>query len=237
LGSIVAFNSLAGWSAYMGDGFPGSPYFELLRDEIPHSFLVKLQQKSRFIYEEAFGRAFHDPLLPRSEAKDLYPHIRRALFEAQLDAIASETGMVCETRTTKRGTAHYRVVRVGRILITASAVHSPHDKPRPAAFRQDTADLNQLQLFPPSNALVSPVELKSKSVYVVIVHGPHLSALNEPGFIGFGVPREDWRRWLEMVPLTTLLDAQKERERSERESIIDNVQPKKRDKKQENDGQ
>jgi hypothetical protein len=186
--------------------WPVSSYFEMLRDEVPELFLVKLRQSQIFIYEESYGRAFLEGF-DEPEARDLCGHLRRAISETQLVKIATECGLACEIHSNKKHSEHHRVIRIGRLFLTCSVVRTPQQKPRFARYRQQ-ASVSPLFAFPTLDFLQPPEGSDKESRYVVIVHGPDACAFNRPGFLGIGVPDEKWKRWLEWTPVDALLEAQ-----------------------------
>jgi hypothetical protein len=226
---MIAFNS-ASRSSEMQQGQPVSAYFEILRDEIPTPFLEKLRQSGRFIYEEAYGRAFLD-IFPEPEARDLCGHIRRAIYESQLLKIANECGLACEVHSNKKRTEHHRVVRIGRLCLTASFVQTSQQKPRYAKYRNQAA-LSPIYAFPTFDFLPKPENYNHDEIYAVVVHGHDHRTINRPAFLSVGIPNRRWKDWLELVPVDVLLEAQKQqRQTTPSEKIKDLVVPKPKKKK------
>lgn len=216
----------------MQHGQPVSSYYEVLRDEIPTILLEKLRQSQRFIYEEAYGRAFMD-IFPEPEARDLIGHVRRALFETQLAKIAAECGLPCEVHTNKKRTEHHRVVRIGRLDLTAACVRSRKQKPRFAHYRTQ-ASISSLFAFPTFDFLPKPESYNKDRLYIVVIHGPDPRAINRHGFVCIGIPDKNWRQWLELVSVDELLEAQKLRtEVAAKERVVDLATPKPKKAKEE----
>ena len=208
-----------------------SLYFRWLRDEVPSRFLEKILQIQPLVYEEAFSRTYHDPLLDEPEAHDLCGHQRHALFQTKLAAIAAECGFSCHALRNRRRTSHYRVVRIGRFLLTASAVHNPRERPRAARFRRQHAALNHALAFPTFDFMPEADLLDGEqSVYGIILHGPEVGEPNRPGFLRIGLPDVPCRSWLENVPVESLLIAQKATRAAEGEKILDLAKPRKKRK-------
>lgn len=94
---------------------------------------------------------------------DLFPHLRRANVEAALLGLGrryAKLGVTTSEEANETGNSHHTVVRVGSVVITASAVETSDTLVREARFRRSLAKNPQLALGiveaeedPPSDAL------------------------------------------------------------------------------------
>jgi hypothetical protein len=226
-------------------GMPGmlevSPVIRWLVTDIPMAFLKALLQVAPQVYAEAHARTYGDPLFGRRspEAHDLIGHERHALFQSRIPKIAEECGLSYAVALNSRGTSHYRLIRAGHFVLTASAVSSPNEQPRFAHFRKRNANINRL-LAQRVLAFMPMAEVQSDKPASngIIIHGPHAKNPKECGFMKIGIPSPSLTRWMFCESVEYLIAAQlSEAATIASENVVDNVHPRRRkDRRMEGEG-
>jgi hypothetical protein len=167
----------------------------LFLDEVPEPVILDTARCIIGSYDEAFR--FCRSNFPGPEAHDLYPIIRRSMFERNWRARLSRYKIDLVPTPNAIGNCFHTELRLDRVIITVSAVESPGDIVREAVFRKGLAQDNQLNLFfeaepPPEDA----------SLYAIVLHGPAAAGLlPSPGFIRIAFPARDCDKYVDSFNL------------------------------------
>ena len=135
---------------------------------------------------------------PGPEAHDLYPIHRRAMFERNWRGrLARYPELEVSVESNASGGCYHTEVRVGRVVMTVSAVEAPFEIVRPAVFRKTLARESQLQLF------AEPEEPSDDALlYVLLLHGPLGGGLlTAPSFIHIAFPDPDCQKYVDRFNL------------------------------------
>lgn len=168
---------------------------QVLHEEVDSEFLVGMLKILGNAYEETRNYC-RPPRFGPNEAKDTRGHVLRGHVETGLRRLASDFGFETESRLNSQRSYYHTLVRIGRILLTASSVNYPSCKPRRADFRNSYAANGQLS-FSKNN-----FDLCSDSLYAVFRYGP-LQA-QSPSIATVSFPSEDWKSLLENINLLGL---------------------------------
>jgi hypothetical protein len=163
---------------------------------VPEAVLLDTARCIIGSYEEAFGYCRES--FPGPEAHDLYPIVRRSMFERNWRArIKRHAQVTMAVEPNAIGNCFHTEMRSGRVVVTVSAVEAPGEIVREAVFRTGLAQESQLELFlepepPPDDA----------SLYAILLHGPLRSGiLASPGFIHVGFPGSDCNHYVDRFNL------------------------------------
>lgn len=124
--------------------------------------------------------------LPREEAHDVRPYLRRSKFDAEWRAVAARfPSLTATVEGNDAQNCHHTLISAGCVRLTASAVESDATVVRQAVFRKSLATSNQLYLFedrppPPEGALL----------YAILIHGPRADQ-RQPFFADIVFPTSD----------------------------------------------
>lgn len=137
------------------------------------------------------------PLFGPTEAHDLRSHYCRAIFETEWRKLSNKYGGVkAESRLNTVRNYSHTWVKAGRIILTASAVASPRNKPRRADFRDVYNDNGQLNLFDQGQITN---HLTDKDIYAILLYGPPQAVA--PAFVKVAFPSRHWRSYVECIDL------------------------------------
>ena len=190
-------------------------------DFVPSDFC---RRSVLFLYQ-CYSAAHHycDTRFPRTEARDLYPHFRRAMFESGWRSVADlfKRAKAKPTPNCAQNCSH-TLIGFGRVDLTASAVESPSTLVRPAVFRKTYAQSAQRQLFEPA-----PTSRPSASLYAILIHGPS-SDPSRPAFAHVVFPTPECEAYIDRIDLLLRFPeiANRELERSPEETVQDAVEPR-----------
>ncbi|WP_448266403.1 hypothetical protein [Nostoc sp. DSM 114159] len=153
---------------------------------------------------KAVGKAFQKsrehcvpPLFGPDEARDLKSHYCRGVFETEWRRLSNQyPGIKAESRRNKTGNYSHTYVKAGKIFLTASAVTSPENKPRPAYFRDIYNGNGQLKIFEQNNLI------DEANIYAILLYGPPQSV--SPGFVTIAFPSNHWHSYVERINLLAL---------------------------------
>jgi len=163
---------------------------------VPDEFLVATGKCLLRAYREAFAYAREN--FPGEEAHDLYPQLRREMFERNWRIVAARRKDVLAevVHNQAKNCFHTRITR-GRVVLTASAVEAPNSLVRDAIFRKTLAESSQHHLFggdriPPEDALL----------YGIILHGPTgVGLVPSPSFIRIAFPSNELDEYIANIDL------------------------------------
>lgn len=119
---------------------------------------------------------------------DLFPHLRRANVEAALlglDKRYAKLGVTTSEEANDTGNSHHTVVRVGTVVITASAVETSDTLVREARFRGSLAKNPQLALGIVDAEEDPPID----GLYALVLYPNGARAVDATGELGFVVVR------------------------------------------------
>lgn len=139
---------------------------------------------------------------PREEARDLLPYERKAKLDSSLKArLARYDGVIVESVPNASRNCWHTEVRIGRVVMTVSAVVRPSEMVRTARFRQSLALRSQLHLWerdePGEDALF----------YAMLLHGPlgGRRILRAPAFVHVGFPDPECKAYIDRFDLSAYL--------------------------------
>lgn len=175
-------------------------YEELFLATVPTVFLQDAARGISDAYlaasEECYAR------YPRAVAHDLTPHVRRAIIERDLLAVARKhPGLGGDDTPNRRGSSFHTLVHAGPIVLTESMVASPDTPVRYAAFRFTYARSSQLSLFEPSREPDPGAPL-----YAILLHGPDELKPSRPAFITVRFPLPDCSAYVGRIDLIPYLE-------------------------------
>ena len=152
----------------------------------------------------------------KPEAKDVFPHKRRAHVETKLQGLPEQfPGLKVKPRFNRVGNCH-RVLSLPGVLMTVSAVPNPCRMVRPSAHRKlyaSGAEGNQdfRQCFftiGSCNSLVVGEHdlsvLERGQIYGILFYSPASDNPLGVGYIGIGFPDHTCTRYVEVLNLTKL---------------------------------
>lgn len=150
----------------------------------------------------------------RPEAKDVFPHERRAHVETRLQGLQEQfPGLRVEPRFNRAGNCH-RVIRLPGVLMTVSAVPDPCRMVRPSKQRklyalsaEGNQDFRQCFFTIDScNRLVvgeyDLSVLECGQIYGILFYSPAPDNPLGVGYVGIGFPDRTYTRYLEILNLT-----------------------------------
>lgn len=174
----------------------------IFHQEVPDQLLLDTGRCLLAAYRDAGMYAREN--YPGEEAHDVYPHLRRAMFERNWRAMMTRRPKVtADVMRNEAGNCFHTRVTVGRVVLTASAVEAPNSLVRDAVFRKTLAESSQHHLFrerslPPPDALL----------YAIILHGPTgVGILRAPGFIRVAFPSNELDSYVTSVDVVQHLPA------------------------------
>lgn len=171
----------------MPQALPPSELKNLFLQEVPEPVLVDTAKVVIGSYIEAFKYSCDN--FPGPEAHDLYPIIRRAMFERNWRArVGRYPQVTLEAKPNAIGNCFHTEMSVGRVVMTVSAVEAPEELARSAVFRTGLARAGQLNLFAESEL---PPPDPDATLYAILAHGPLGFTLPSPGFLNVGFPAAD----------------------------------------------
>ena len=158
----------------------------MFHTEVPDDLLTDTGRCLLAAYREAFNQVREE--FPGEEARDLFPLLRRAMFERNWrTAMGRRKGVRADAVQNEAGNCFHTRVSIGRVVLTASAVETPEALVRDAIFRKTLAESNQPHLFrgrsvPPKDAML----------YGIVLHGPAgAGLLPAPMFLRVSFPSMD----------------------------------------------
>lgn len=168
------------------------------KEQIPLGFAMPLLHIFPGIYAETHRWAYAN--FPAPEARDLLPHLRRAVVEKTVAQVAADCPGVQQSAQLNAGrNCRHREVRAGCILLTTSYTEAPARMVRDAQFRLTLAESNQPYLFEELDK-----RLRGNAVYALILHGPHVIEPSTLGFLRLAFPAPDLNGYLENVDMFSL---------------------------------
>lgn len=161
-----------------------------LRERVPGGFLEDFISGLVDIYQSTFD-ILDDLGIPRAQARDLLPHLRRAKADALLKSIATEYDLEAIDRKNIARNCNHVEVRVGHFLFTVNAVSGRSEMVRRARFRSSLARNNHPLLFPPELLPELYPHFQDSPMFGMILHGPLYPNLSKVGFVSMGFPAPD----------------------------------------------
>lgn len=180
----------------MADPLAPSELRKLFFDDVPEQAILDTARCIIGSYSEAYRYCIDN--FPGPEAHDLYPIVRRAMFERNWRARLTRYGDVeMNSEPNAIGNCFHTELRSGRVVMTVSAVQAPAEIVREAVFRSSLAQDSQLDLFlapvpPPDDA----------KLYAILLHGPLGGGLlASPSFINVAFPGSDCESYVDRFNL------------------------------------
>ena len=142
-------------------------------------------------------------------ARDLFPHVRRAAIESRLFNLSTEYHDVMVTsRLNRTKNHHHTLIRMGQVLITASAVLTPYGIVREADFRNSYAAGPQMRFDIDARSSLAVVSRDEGSIdellYGIILYCPAENNRFEIGSIVVGFPNHDCTKYIDRLDLLRL---------------------------------
>lgn len=145
-------------------------------------------------------------------AHDVFPHILRARVDSFLYSIGSRFGfsdVEARYEPNKQSNSFHTVMKVGKVVLTSSAVEGPGVVPRNAEFRNEIADAQSRFIVDSGcNAFViDDMPTPDDAVlYGLIIHGPEAYGVKTPlryipGFVRVAFPNRSCSAYLDCLDL------------------------------------
>ncbi|HVF59555.1 MAG TPA: hypothetical protein VNJ70_07075 [Thermoanaerobaculia bacterium] len=164
---------------------PPSELRDLFFQNVPEPVLMDTAKVAIGSYVEAFKYCCDN--FPGPEAHDIYPQIRRVMFERNWRGrISRYPGVTLEAMPNAIDNCYHGELTAGRVVMTVSAVESPGKVVREAVFRTGLARDSQMNLY--GEAAPPPA---AAALYAILVHGPLGFMLPSPGFLHVAFPASD----------------------------------------------
>jgi hypothetical protein len=171
---------------------------QLFEDCYPADWCVQILQALNDVWRESRDHC-RSMKFGADEGHDLLSHYCRARFETELRRISSNFPcMAAESRKNCVRTYSHTYVnstnsRGESLVLTASAVRRPNDKPRCAEFRSVYNANGQIELFPDNN------KPDDTAKYGLLLYGPPQA--NSLAFVKVAFPSSHWQKYVEVVDL------------------------------------
>lgn len=143
-----------------------------------------------------------------NEGRDLFPHDRRARFEAELRRVSNTfSGIEAESRPNIRRTASHTFVKsIGassNLILTASSVQNPKCKPRFSVFRDQYNTNGQTEIYYGIDGLDKYNKAdENNDIYAYFLYGSSDSDI--PLFANIAFPSRDSKKYIEVISLIDL---------------------------------
>ena len=194
----------------MGNIVDTKGYFRAnVSDEMLATIVKKIQGGTRDAARRTCDYV-KDGIYTKHVARDLFPHARRAAVETCLFDLAVEFPLVkVASRPNKTLSSYHTEIRVGNVVMTASAVLTPYGMVREADFRNSYAG-PQIRLFDldwKSNLTVAKFEEQPSDddlVYGIILYCAADRNRFEIGSVRVGFPNEDCSAYRDKMDLMRL---------------------------------
>lgn len=187
-------------------------------DDVLTALVVSIRQGTRDAgsrLREALDMGRYTP----PEARDVFPHERRAHVETRLQALAEDfAGLRVESHFNKVGNSH-KIIRANGVLLTVSSMSTPNRMVRATKHQKVYAsraggNLDFRQSFfvvDHQNRLAigryDPALLEEGLIYGVVYYSPAEDNPLGVGYVGVGFPDGRYRRYVETLNLTQLFPA------------------------------
>ena len=152
----------------------------------------------------------------RPEARDVFPHERRAHVETRLQGLPEDfLGLAVESRFNKVGNCH-KLISLPGVILEVSAVPTPNKMARPNKHRKlyaagavGNVDFRQsFFVVDDQNRLAigrhDPMVLEHGMIYGVVFYSPAQDNPLGVGYVGVGFPDARYRRYVETLDLTKM---------------------------------
>jgi hypothetical protein len=173
----------------------------MLKQVVPDAFwdaiLRALIKQNRDAHKKCTDA--HEP----SEVHDLYPAVRRAMFEQSFRDVARLHGAEVRTEPNSHGGANHSEVRWRNVVLTQSRADGREVLPPKAVFRQTLAQGSQRDFF-----MADEIPSAASHLYGVLTHGkPKNPKTGVPTFVSVLFPDSANEAILDSIDLTTRLHA------------------------------
>ena len=181
-------------------------------DEILATIVKKIQGGTRDAASRIYDHV-KEGVYTKHVARDLFPYNRRATIETRLFDLSSEcskfSNLTVTSELNKTRTNYHTLIRVGNVVMTASAVSTPYGIVTEADFRNDYAG-PQMRLFNLDNesnlSVAQFVEEPSSDdlLYGIILY---CAAHNNPfeiGTVRVGFPNTNCTKYVDKMDLMRL---------------------------------
>jgi hypothetical protein len=168
----------------------------LFFNDMPEDVLLDTARCAIGAYQEAYKYTRDN--FPGEEAHDLYPILRRSMFERNWRSrLIRNKALTVSVEVNAAGNCYHTLVGCGRVIMTASAVERPSEMPRDAVYRKTLATPSQIELFD------EPEEVDEDApLYAMLLHGPlGAGLLQSPMFLHVGFPTADCENYVTRVNL------------------------------------
>lgn len=170
-----------------------TPVFRRIFDEdANHAFLAEIPGAMFKWYEDAAKLVKKG--LTRASFRDAYGHVRRGYVEDGLMELAIKHGVDCVRQSNVNQTSSHIMLKMGRVILTASAVDGPTDLVMLADFRQTYARSNQMTFLPEEEVLEFREGIDY--IYAILLHGPMVNDPTTPRFAMIQFPNSDCSDYL-----------------------------------------
>jgi hypothetical protein len=173
---------------------------------VPKVFVTRMLERQLSLYQQSVAAAFNEQPWMDAEGFSLLPHVRRALWEAEIRraAIASDLMPYDMPHVGKNSSCVH--IKADSIILTAHYVDSPNEFVREAESRKQNAGANHwLNHYVDDRLLTTPIpKLDERPIYINMLHGAWFPTRREDTmkidqatcFIRFGIPASDSNQYL-----------------------------------------
>ena len=194
----------------MGNILDAKTFFRAnVSDEILATIVKKIQGGSRDAASRICGYV-REGIYTKRVARDLFPYVRRGTIETRLFDLASKfPDVIVTSELNKTKTNYHTLIRVGNVILTASAVLTPYGIVREASFRNSYAG-RQMRLFDLDNGSDLSVAQFVKEpfsddlLYGIILYCAADNNIFDVGSVRVGFPNANCTNYLDKMDLTRL---------------------------------
>ncbi|SRR6266481_3801916 len=182
-----------------------------LRDRLlgafPQEFLNRLIERQHSLYLQSMDIAFNQQSWSETEAFNVLPYIRRALWESEVRQSAIECGLKCFDLDHEAENSSCVIVKAKGLILTTHYTEGPRQFVREAKSRKQNSAVNEFLLYAHNdeNLLLAPLpKLGRHSIYFNLLHGAHFPTINSKDrmidptscFLRVAIPDKDSTQYL-----------------------------------------
>jgi hypothetical protein len=175
---------------------------ELVAKSVSPVWLAEIYRRIQLCYAEADAHVANYTLLGEPERRNLLPHLRRGLVEADARKWAIECGLHATIENTVPDGHQFTLIKTGNLCLTISKTATSCSLPDLCVFRKQHSLINdmlmQQEMFPVTSVPTKDDEL----IYAILTHGPAYNG-KDLDFVYLGFPNSDMTAWAE-APVSIL---------------------------------
>ena len=174
---------------------------ELVAKNAPPVWLGQIYHRIMQCYKEADAHVANYTLLGEPERRNLLPHLRRALVEADQRKWAIECGLRATVENTEPDGHQFMLIKTGRLCFTISKTATSCSLPDTCAFRKQHSRVNDM-LMQQEMFVVNTAPADDDLIYAILTHGPGPNR-RDLDFVYLGFPNPQMTGWAE-APISIL---------------------------------